>query len=135
MGRFSVCPYICTYIRTSFLWTIQYGLRPSQPGLRLSLPCLRPSQPDLRPSQPDSQASGFRPGWLGLRLSRMTQRGEWTDGQTDRWTNGKSPHSKGLCPILGPLPCFPPCKPRKCHFKIKVDLTEIYIFLIFFNFF
>ena len=32
------------------------------------------------------------------------------DGQmdkwTDRWTNGISPHSTGIRPLSGPLPCF-----------------------------
>ena len=87
-----------------------------QRPLRPSLPCLRSSQPDLKPSQPPSQASRFRPGWLGLRSGWMAQRGEQTDVNTYR----KSSHSTGLCPLSGPLPCFPPCKPRKCHFKIKV---------------
>ena len=27
-----------------------------------------------------------------------------TDGWMDGWTNGKSPHSTGLCPLSGPLP-------------------------------
>ena len=27
-----------------------------------------------------------------------------TDGQMDERTNGKSPHSTGLCPLSGPLP-------------------------------
>ena len=105
-------------VRTSPLGAIQPGLRPSQPDPRPSLLGLRPSQPDLRPSQPDlgasqpakPQASGLAwPGWIA-------QRGEWTD----RRMNRKSPHSTGLCPLSEPLPCFPPCKPRKCHFKLKV---------------
>ena len=30
-----------------------------------------------------------------------------TDGRTDGHTYGKSPHSTGLRPLSGPLPCFP----------------------------
>ena len=72
---------------------------------------LRPSWLGLRPSR-----LGLRPSWLGLRPGWIAQREEWTD----RRMNGKSPHSTGLCPLSGPLPCFPPCKLRKCCFKIKV---------------
>ena len=108
-------PFVRSFVRPFVrppLWAIQPGLRPSQPGLRPSQPGLRPSQPGLRPSQPASQpASGFRdgwlglrPGWLGLRPGWMAQRGERTDGWTNVRTVGKSPHSIGLSPLLGPLP-------------------------------
>ena len=99
--------YVCTSVRPP-LWAIRPGLRPSQPGLRPSQPGLRPSQTGLRPSQPASQVSGFRDGWLGLRPGWMAQRGERTDGLTNERTNGKSPHSTGLCPLSGPLPCLSP---------------------------
>ena len=29
-----------------------------------------------------------------------------TDRQMDGWTYGISPHSTGLCPLSGPLPCY-----------------------------
>ena len=45
--------------------------------------------PFVRPSPPAWLA--LRPDWLALGPSR---------GRTD----GKSPHSKGLCPLSGPLP-------------------------------
>ena len=43
---------------------------------------------------------GLRPGWLGLRPGWLAQRGEQTNGRTNR----KSPHSTGLRPLSGPLP-------------------------------
>ena len=60
-----------------------------------------------------------RPGWLGLRSGWMAPRGDrqtngWTSRQTnrqmDKW---KIPHSKGLCPLLEPLPK----NPMKCNFR------------------
>ena len=56
--------------------------------------------------------AGLRPGWLSLRPGWMAQRGEQMDGRTNVRTNvrmdGKSPHSTGLCPLSGLLPCLPP---------------------------
>ena len=48
---------------------------------------------------------GLRPTWLALGPLR----GEWTDG----WTDGKSPHSTGLRPLLGPLPRYSPTSTQK----------------------
>ena len=99
------------------LWAIQPGLKPSQPGLR-------PSQPSLKPE------AGWLAGWLGLRAGWLgsglagwasglagwasglagwaSGLAGWprggTDGQTYERTDGKSPHSIGLRPLLGPLP-------------------------------
>ena len=39
------------------------------------------------------------------------QRDEWMDGQMDR----KSPHSIGLCPLLGPLPRYSPTSTQKLY--------------------
>ena len=33
--------------------------------------------------------------------------GGWMDGWTDGWMDGISPHSTGLCPLFGLLPCYP----------------------------
>ena len=102
-----VCPSVHPSTCQFPLWAIQPGLRPSQPGLR-------PIQPGLKPTQPASQVSGFRygwlglrPGWLGFRPGWMAQRGERTYVRTNKPTDGKSPHSTGLCPLSGLLPCFP----------------------------
>ena len=67
----------------SSIWVIKPGLRPSKPGLRLSQTGLRPSQPSLRMDR------------------QMNER-------IAKWTDRISPHSTGLCPLLGPLPCSTP---------------------------
>merc|ERR1712168_1711118 len=54
-------------------------LRPGRLGLRTGLLGPRPGWQGLRPGW-----LGLRPGWLGLRPGWMAQRGERTDGQTDR---------------------------------------------------
>ena len=48
-------------------------------------------------------ALGLRPGWLSFRPGWMALRGGM-DGLTNRRTDGKSPHSTGLCPLSGTLP-------------------------------
>merc|ERR1712212_102119 len=61
---------------------------------------LRPGWLGLRPGW-----LGLRPGWLGLRTGWMAQRGDRrTDVRTYGRTDGKSPHSTGLCPLSVPLP-------------------------------
>ena len=62
---------------------------------------LPPFGPSSQAWGPASQASGLRPqAWLDGPEGGM-------DGQTDKRMNGKSPHSTGLCPLLGLLPCPP----------------------------
>ena len=55
----------------------------------------------------------IQPGWLGLRPGWMAQRGG--DRRTDGRTDGKSPHSTGLCPLSGPLPCYSPTLTQKLY--------------------
>ena len=76
MGRFS----LPTYIRTS--------VPPSGPSSQAWGPA---SQAWNLASQP---ASGFRLGWLGLRLGWMAQRGERTDGHTNKRTNERTDERK-----------------------------------------
>ena len=66
----------------------------------------------------------FRPLWLALRPLWLALRhlqlallplqqlsdplyGKWTDGQTYGRMDGIYPHSTGLRPLSGPLPCYP----------------------------
>ena len=141
MGRFSIRTHIHTYIRPSVcpplegLRASQASLRPSQSGLRASQAGLRACQPALRArqsgfrasqaSEPASQASvALRPAWLALRPDRLGLRPAWlalrpsrggTDVRTDGRTNGKSPHSTGLCPLSGLLPCYSPTLTQKLY--------------------
>ena len=65
----------------------------------------REAQPFRSQAQPASQASSFRPGWLGLRLGWMAQREERTDGRMD---GGKiSPFYWTSTPIRGRCPASP----------------------------
>ena len=43
-----------------------------------------------------------------LWASQPGLRGGRTNGRTNERTNGKSPHSTGIRPLSGPLPCLPP---------------------------
>ena len=70
----------------------------------------------------DGQTDGRTNGWTNkwtdgqtyVRMDVQTYR--WTDKQTDGRTDGKSPHSTGLRPLLGPLP-------KKVHLAV---LREYY---------
>ena len=62
--------------------------------------------PSVRP--PSIHLRGLRTSWRGLGASqqglRASQRG--ADGRTGGRTDGISPHSTGLRPLSGPLPCY-----------------------------
>ena len=47
-------------------------------------------------------------GWLAGPQAWLDGPEGGTDGRTNERTNGKSPHSTGLRPLSGPLPCLPP---------------------------
>ena len=87
MGRNSIPPSICLYVHLSPLWL---ALRPCRLAPRPCWLALRPLQLALRP--------------LGSRANQRTEvrMGGCMNGQMD----GISPHSTGLCPLLGPLPCY-----------------------------
>ena len=80
-------------------------------------PYVRPSiRPSVCPSVcPSICPSVPPPGWLAGPQAWLAGPQAWldgpeggrTDGRTDGRTYGKSPHSTGLCPLSGPLPCFP----------------------------
>ena len=72
--------------------------RLSSPPGRPPGPSGRPSDPSSRPSDPSSWPLDPLVGWETDRQM---------DGQMDRWMDGVSPQSTGLCLILGPLPCYP----------------------------
>ena len=68
------------------------------------------------------------PAWLALRPTWLDLRPAWLDlgpwgGRMDKqmneqmneWTNGKSFHSTGLCPLLGPLPSYSPTSTQKLY--------------------
>ena len=48
-------------------------------------------------------------------------RGGQTDGRTDKQMDGKSPHSTGILPLSGPLPCFLSQKPSKKSMPTQVE--------------
>merc|ERR1712015_178893 len=87
MGRFSVRSSVRTYVP----------------------PLGHPARPEAQPARPEAQlasqpasqpqASGMA-GWAS-GLAGWPRGG---DGRTNERTNGKSPHSTGLRPLLGPLP-------------------------------
>ena len=68
-------------------------------------PLGHPARPE---AQPASQASVFRPGWLGLRPDWLGLRTSWMALREDGWTDGKFPHSTGPRPLSGQLHCFIP---------------------------
>ena len=91
MGRNSIRPSIrFPYKGSDSSWR---GQRASWRGLRSSWRFLRASQRGLRAYQRGLRAC--QEGWGG----RM-------DRQTDVRTDGISPHSTGVCPLSGPLPCY-----------------------------
>ena len=55
--------------------------------------------------------------WLAGPQARLGGPEEGTDGRTDKWKI--SPFYRTLSPI-GAAALHPPCKPRKCHFKVQV---------------
>ena len=60
----------------------------------------------------------LRPGYLGLRPGWMALRGDkQTNGPVDKWIDGKSSYSIGLCPLSGLLP--PKKKKKKKKKKNK----------------
>ena len=100
MGRFSLGPYFSTSVPP-------LGLRSSQSGLR-----------------PEGQTASSACSEAYLAGSKACLAGSWAlegGGRTDVRTDGKSPRSTGLCPLLGPLHCFPSRKLRKSHSKIKAE--------------
>ena len=88
------------------------ALRPGWLALRPGWLALSPAWLALRPAW-----LALRPDWLGLRpawLALGPLRGG-TDGRMDRWTVGKAPHSTGLRPLSGPLPCYSPTSTQKLY--------------------
>ena len=82
----SVCLYICPPSGpSSQAWSLRLGWLAGWLGLRPGW-------------------LGVRPGWPELRPGCMAQRKGRTYIQTYMQTDGKSPHSTGFCPLLGPLP-------------------------------
>ena len=75
-------------------------LRPERPDLRPERPDKRPERPNLRPKRPD-----LRPERSNLRRERPDLRpegsegggNERTDGQMDKWTNGRTDERKSPC--------------------------------------
>ena len=90
------------------------------PSVRLFPPLGHPAWPEAQPARSEAQPAKLQDSGLAVWASGHAGWPGGGNGQTDRQTNRKSLHSTGLCPLLGPLPCFPSCKPRKCLFKIKV---------------
>ena len=81
---------------------------PSDPSSWPSDPSSQPSDPSSRASDPSSWPSGSEGQPAGSEGQPAGSEGQpegggWMDG----WTNGISPHSTGLCPLSGPLPCCP----------------------------
>ena len=104
----------CThlFISTSFFGSgLDRGQRPVEwgdfPYVRTSIrPYVRTSVP---PSGPSSHAWLAGPqAWLAGLKAWLDGPGERTDERMDGRTDGKSPHSTGLRPLSGPLPCLPP---------------------------
>ena len=102
MGRNSVRPYICPSIHLSVHTAIH-------PNICSSVRC------------PSKGSEGHLVGSEALpeRFEALLERfealpegseglsgGPGGDGRTDVRTDGISPHSTGLCPLSGPLPCY-----------------------------
>ena len=102
------------------------SLRPSQPGLKpeaglLAGPQIWLAGPQAWLAGPQAWLAGPQ-AWLAGPQAWLAGPQAWLDGP-QAWpdgpeggtygrTNGKSPHSTGLRPLPGPLPCFPPREPR-----------------------
>ena len=78
---------------------------PTDPSGRPLGPSDWPSDPFDRPSDPQTPVAGPQTSLTDPQTPSME------GGQTDRWTDGGtdriSPHSTGLCSLLGLLPCYP----------------------------
>ena len=91
-------------------WMLKPGAkRPAWLTLRSAWLALRPDWLALRPAW-----LGLRPAWLALGPSRGGMDGRM-DGRTYGWTDGKSPRSTGLHPLLGPLPRCSPTSTQKLY--------------------
>ena len=119
MGRFSVRPYVRTYVRPSPPSRAQEPARQAlDPASQASEPARQASEPASQASEPASQASeALRPAWLALRPAWLAlgPSREGTDGLIDGWTDGKSPHSTALCPLTGPLPRYSTTSTQKLY--------------------
>ena len=103
MGIFSICLFVPPSVCSPPLG------HPARTEAQPARPEAQPARSEAQPARSEAQPAKLQAGWPG-----------GGNGQTDRQTNRKSLHSTGLCPLSGPLPWFPSCKPRKCIFKIKV---------------
>ena len=86
--------YICLFVRMPL---------PGQPWGSTSHTWCPASQPGLGPSQPGLMEIGQTDGWINWWMN------EWMNERMD----GKYQHSAELCPLSGPLPCFPLKKTKK----------------------
>ena len=110
----SIHPSVCPPLDWPMAQPDRLQAQPDKPQAQLARPLAQPAQPQAQPARPQAQPAktqsqparpqdGQTDGWTD----------EWTDermdtGQTDRRMDGKSTHSRGLSPLSGPLPCFPP---------------------------
>ena len=76
--------YVCPYVRLPLV-----GAQPLLGGLQTPLIGIQTS-----PAGPQNPLTG---PWMD----------KWMDRRMDGWRDGISPHSTGLCPLSGPLPCYP----------------------------
>ena len=95
------------FIRSSPLWAIQSGLKPSQPGTRPIQSGIRPSLAYLTPRQPARPQASDLVGWASC-LAGWPRGG---NGRTNGRTDGKSPNSTGLCPSSAVL--LPPKRTKE----------------------
>ena len=90
--------YLCIHPSPLASWQ---ALRPLWQALRPLWQALTPLGQALRPLR-----QALRPLWQALRPLWQALNSHRMDRQTDVWTCGISPHSTGLCPLSGPLPCY-----------------------------
>ena len=144
-----ICPYVCPYYRMSAHLNIPPRLaqgtaslasdlasqaqparpqaqtaRPSQPDLsqwdlRLRQPGIDLSQSALRFKQPASHNQPVRPNQPSLSPSKWGLRPLPAGSESWQWRH--RPHSTKLCPLSGPLPCFPPRKQKKKSSQTKLS--------------